>query len=402
MRLAPYIFLIFLVITSTFVEGCHRKKELILTSKFFKNHSYSSGATSDPFKKIALLAEQRVPEFLHRVHFTPGNKKRITEHLAEPLHQLEIPLAQKTEMTFEPRYPFEHYPYHKGWQILGKAMEWNIQKAVLEKNPEASLFWFLKATRFGFQLLGGGALDAALGLSIADHARRAFLPVLPLLDTHQLGQLKSSLLHLLQTKTPLTKTIENEHQNMLAAVQYIQDAYTQNKLTEIQKNLGPDIKSGLVALHRISNKNHEIIQYFDALTAEANQEAQMMTEDVQKPMAMRQFTNFTFEKNRPWKKISKHFFGTLRPLITLHDRTLAWTRLLALKALILKHIEQTKKTPTDLSSFPLELYEDPFSGKPFVYHADGCDFKLYSVGENLIDDGGQSDVTKFRPDLVLE
>lgn len=402
MRLVPYRFLIFLSISSIFIVGCQKNKVPILTSKFSKKNSYSSNETSSEIKQAALLAEQSVPEFLHRVHFTPGNKKLITEHLAEPLRKIQIASTQKNEFNFEPQYPFEPYPYHKGWRIIGKAIEWNIEKAVIQKNPELALSEFLKANRFGFRLLEGGALDASLGLSIVDHARKAFLPILPLLNTEQLEQLGNSLLHLLQTKPVLTKTIEHEHQNMLAAVQYVQDAYTQNRLGEIQKKLGPDIKTGLTALHRISNKSHEVIHYFNSLTSEANQETQMMNEDAQKPMAIRQFKDYMFDKNRPWKKFSKHFFGSLRPLIIIHDRTIAWTRLLALKALILKQIQQTKKAPADLLKFQCQLYEDPFTGKPFVYHADGCDFKLYSVGENLIDDGGQSDITKYRPDLVLE
>jgi hypothetical protein len=32
--------------------------------------------------------------------------------------------------------------------------------------------------------------------------------------------------------------------------------------------------------------------------------------------------------------------------------------------------------------------EDPFTGKPLVYRAEGLEFVVYSVGENLKDDGG--------------
>ena len=48
-----------------------------------------------------------------------------------------------------------------------------------------------------------------------------------------------------------------------------------------------------------------------------------------------------------------------------------------------------------------ELRVDPYSNKDFVYKKDGKSFKLYSVGENLTDDGGTEDDSWEKGDLVF-
>ncbi|HZH97573.1 MAG TPA: hypothetical protein VEX38_01265, partial [Fimbriimonadaceae bacterium] len=105
---------------------------------------------------------------------------------------------------------------------------------------------------------------------------------------------------------------------------------------------------------------------------------------------------------RPWRRFSKHFFMTLRPLLVLNDATVARTRLLILEAAILKDVRLERRAPKDLSAFGPEIKTDPYSGQPFVYRADGADYRLHSVGENAIDDAGDTDESFSSPDLVLE
>lgn len=47
--------------------------------------------------------------------------------------------------------------------------------------------------------------------------------------------------------------------------------------------------------------------------------------------------------------------------------------------------------PTDLSDLPCDpsTYADPFRSQPFIYRREGDTYSLYSVGHNLIDDGGK-------------
>lgn len=49
-----------------------------------------------------------------------------------------------------------------------------------------------------------------------------------------------------------------------------------------------------------------------------------------------------------------------------------------------------------------EIPPDPFTGKPFVYKRKGKGFIVYSVGENLKDDGGAKDYAAGKDDISWE
>jgi len=51
----------------------------------------------------------------------------------------------------------------------------------------------------------------------------------------------------------------------------------------------------------------------------------------------------------------------------------------------------------DLPSPPAPLSLDPFSGQPYHYRLEGDGFRLWSVGENGVDDGGSDEVPKTGP-----
>ena len=57
--------------------------------------------------------------------------------------------------------------------------------------------------------------------------------------------------------------------------------------------------------------------------------------------------------------------------------------------------------PKDLSALNTNLRPDPFTGKSLIYrhNADGC--IVYSVGKNLIDDGGEPDTAESDYDIVF-
>jgi hypothetical protein len=56
----------------------------------------------------------------------------------------------------------------------------------------------------------------------------------------------------------------------------------------------------------------------------------------------------------------------------------------------------TELSPKDLKTVPL----DPFSDKPFIYRPNAATYTLYSVGPNMIDDGGNAGGAKAGDDIV--
>ena len=53
-------------------------------------------------------------------------------------------------------------------------------------------------------------------------------------------------------------------------------------------------------------------------------------------------------------------------------------------------------TPDILSSLP----SDPFTGKDYIYKRKDKGFMVYSVGEDLKDDGGAEGKSRLKPDIV--
>lgn len=54
--------------------------------------------------------------------------------------------------------------------------------------------------------------------------------------------------------------------------------------------------------------------------------------------------------------------------------------------------------PEILASIPV----DPYSKTQFVYRIENGDYRLYSVGKNLVDDGGEADETGLGPDMTYD
>ena len=149
------------------------------------------------------------------------------------------------------------------------ALVWQVQNAVSLDDYAKAVKAVVVATKFGFDLCGGSAGDASLGLSIADDARRAIAPALSRMQTTQLAALAEGLQNALHGKPALSVTIENEGRNMMAAVQYVQDAYRTGDYGELDKNLGSDIHNATDYLKEMKrNDGAERVAYFRGFAAE--------------------------------------------------------------------------------------------------------------------------------------
>ena len=95
------------------------------------------------------------------------------------------------------------------------------------------------------------------------------------------------------------------------------------------------------------------------------------------------------------------------PLVIARDRAVAVRNAMQV-ALALEAYHTARGAYPDsldaLREYPgWTLHEDPFSGKPFVYHRQGAGFVLYSFGEDLDDDGGiPGQAGSGQGDLVWE
>ena len=354
--------------------------------------------------RAAEQAETGSGRYLDMVSFYPGQRISAMKATAAAMDKVETASATQCQFAFVPIEPFKAAPHQKGWRMIGRDLVWRIDESVQKEDYDDAVVAAKVATKFGFDISGGGATDASLGLAIADEARKAIAPAIDHMDAKQLGELADGISKALDAKPPLSQVIAHEHENMLVAVQTIQDAYKSERADDLSKELGPDANSAIEGLDDLHRKDYtDRPTYFSGFAAEADALCAWAASVAELPAIDRAAKPPPkLAPKRPWAKFSKEFFSSLTPLMQMNDATVARTRLLILESLILQQVKSTGQAPKDLSQFPENLKTDPYSGKAFVYGADGADYHVYSVGADFRDDGGDTDETYTQPDLRLE
>lgn len=366
---------------------------------------YAPQSGSDnAFDAYALAAndvEGKAGELLDRVSFTPGQKEKVRELCADAMRDVSAASRKRCEFRFTARRPFEALPYQRGWRLIGRALRWQAEEDASKGDYDAAIESALVATRFGFDLTGGGGTDASLGLAIADEARIALVNHLDRMGAGQLGKLQGGLVEALERKPSIANVVENERMSARLAVQAIQDAYANQSLGDFEKQLGPGVKEAVQYLRDQDLEKARV--YFDGFAAEAETSTDTLIRLAKLPLAAREKEPKAKQaEERPWRRFARHFIATTRPLLNIDDRTTVRTRLLALETAMLKRRKLKQAFPRDLSKFPASLTLDAYSGDTLRFVSDGVDFRVYSVGTNLRDDGGDTDDAWLAPDLTLE
>jgi hypothetical protein len=391
------------------LAGCHSKVAPTFpdyvgdAEKSFEPPSQTESVFQD-YVKAASEAESEGHHYLQMVSFYPGQRMAAMRASTSAVEDVERATEGKCIFDFKPIGPFEAPPHEQGWRLIGRDLVWKIQDGIKDKRFDDVVRATVVATKFGFDISGGGATDASLGLAIADEARKAVAPALNSLNPQQLGELATGVEGALNAKPSLTTVIDHERLNLLECVQTVQNDYRDNRFDELASNLGPDSRGAIEILKDLKHKDtNKRPAYFDGFDGEAEMLVKWMKSVAEIPAVDRLMKpEPQFSSERPWKKFSKEFFSGLKPLLQMNDQTVARTRLLVLEALILEQVQSGNPAPKSLSQFPDNLKTDPYSGKPFVYGAEGSDFHVYSVGADFRDDGGETDETYTQPDLKLE
>lgn len=354
--------------------------------------------------RSAAKAEAITSEHLDDVKFTPGRRRRIVGELGSILDGLRHARSGDCVFEFQPERPFERPLYRAGWRMIGRALGWRIELAVAAARFDGAIADTLTATKFGMDLTEGSALDAELGLAIVDDARRAIAHALPGLSVIQLARLGNGVSRILASQPPVSQTLEHERLNMLAAVQWVQDAYREERLSVLSTRLGPHANNAVEFLNDLRDEDGKSrTDYFRGFAAEAERtfQHQLRMSTLSRKQRQR-FSSPSWTGPRPWWRLSKHFFTSAYSYLNERDECLARTRLLGLEALCRGRALQSGAAPHELTEVSKSLSVDPYSGKPFIYREDGRRFVLYSVGEDFQDNGGETDEEFARPDLILE
>jgi hypothetical protein len=358
-----------------------------------------NGPGFDALVRAADSAAKKAGDDLYRVRFTPGMESRLLKQLYAETTAVKANCGPTVNFKAVAVGPFEARPWAPGWRLLGRCLAWQVRADLAADRPDGAVDAYLAAVRFGRVLSQGDAETLSLGSTIADDARRELLAGFATLPRASLDRLaRGTAAALGDGRSPAT-AVQNQRKAMLLAVQWLQDVSRRGDFESLEKTMGRDVREAVAYLRRLPEPQRPA--YFEGLAEEAGSMADHWSAQAGRPVADRSQWSPPAEA-RPWRRFSRHLFGGLDTAVEQHDRTLARTRLLGVTAWALAAAKSSGAAPTRLAEAPAALRADPYSGGALAYRASGPEFKVYSVGADLRDDGGQTDEAGEQPDLGLE
>lgn len=394
-----------LVLAALLVAGCRGKEVAPLPQRALPFARTSADPGFVALQQAAEEAQSAGGKLIERTVYFPDQRTALTARLT-PATDAAAKVAG-APFAYDPPAPFESRPYRDGWRAIGRVMVWRIEDAVAAKKGDEAVQAFLVASRFGFGLTGGDASDATLGLSLVDEARRTILAALPMLNANGMSKLSQGLKMALATRPGPGTVAAHERERDLRFVQALQDATQKNELGVYERSMGRDGRPAVTYLRDIGDDPKELAAYFDGLAAEVNARLDLETKLADAPRSERldKDGNDLAPKilgERPWRRFVNHFVLTMPAYRAMDDVTVARTRMLVVTAELSRRRKMGQPMPNDLRAFSEGVRTDPFTGHDFVYRTDGTEWILHSAGEDLTDNGGDTDAMGESPDLTLE
>lgn len=359
----------------------------------------------DKYALAALEAETKAASYVNQVNFLPKARGAAMAACQGAVAQVAAATRLDCKFEFRPTAPFTPPLYQRGWRLIGRCLVWNIEKSFADGNAPAAVRWFAIATRFGFDLTRGGALDASLGFFIVNDARVALLKGSGKLQAADFEAAANGIRTTAgdgPRRAADVAMLENERQNMVLAVQYIQDKYEAHKLDILDERLLVGARPAVTYLRQMRGKDGTArVKYFEGFADEADKEVANLIELYQTLPSDRSKVELPeLAEDRPWRRFTPHFFDAARHLLPVRDLTVARTRLFIIHALTQAQVRRTGRAPEKALGGELNL--DPHSGNAFIYRAEGRDYRLYSVGADGVDNGASTNTVLDSPDLLLE
>ena len=420
------LFLAAAVLCLSAVSGCHRSEppKALPIPPPPPPTADASNAFSVYFSVADEIEKTNSPN-LNRTLFFPEGRKQVIAMATDAMRKIQA-CKLPAQFPYVPYGPFDPMPRGKGWRLIGRAFAFDITRRIAEEKDRATAIVradekppappdysaaieeTIAATRFGFDLTGGGATEADLGMHIVDDARRAMLAAFYDLTPANLRRLRDGIKDALFRRAPIGVTIANEEKKMLLAIDQLHEAYLHRDFAAFDQRLGNEGKDASVALAKLGDNDAE--EYFKTFRDDAHRRATWAysravlnaTGRAQLEAELKKQKKFPKFGAGLWKRYSWHFCLTLEPLISIDDACVSRTRLFILAAELQARRKVGQRLPPDLAGFTPEIARDPFSGERFIYQSDGESFKVYSVGEDLTDSGGEFHDGYTRPDLGIE
>ena len=393
------------------LAGCGRKEAVKYTSWAAEP---SAKPLSGSFSRLVQLGEtveqearskafykgKPTPPITTRTAFFEKEKKQANAIIGSQKAALIGLLGSKIELQYQPVGLAEPPIYLRGIRLIGESMLWDMEDALASQKPDGAILRCGQLTRLGSQLMGGGAYEATLGISLIDRARAILAPELGQLGAGQLGVLAKQISGSISSRPALTACLENESSNMLLALQQAQDIAATGDFKKLEEKLGKSTHDEVALLESVSRDPAKVVSVFDWIGDDIKARGKWHVEQMQKPNAESPPPALQNRKN--WRVLYRYFASNLDSLSPYVKKCAARTQLFMLECYLRQKVKLKAPLPSSLDAFSGAAIRDPFTGKPFYYKAGGGEFKVYSAGSDGIDDGGESNDSFDSPDLVLE
>ena len=393
------------------LAGCQSKEEVKFTSwapepaavplsGSFARLVQIGDAVEQEAKSKAFYKGKPTPPITTRTSFF-GKEKRQANAIIGVNKAALISLASlKIEMQFQPLGLGDPPTYLRGIRLIGESMLWDLEDALASQNLDLAIQRCGQLTRLGSQLLGGGAYEAALGISLVDRARATLAPALGQLGAGQLGVLAKQVGSAITSRPNLTVCLENEAANMLLALQQAQDLAQKRDFKKLEEQLGKSAHDEVALLKSVSRDLSKVASVFDWIGEDIRDRSKWHFEQMRQPNS--ELNPPVLKSRKSWRVMYRYFASNLDSLAPYVKKCAARTQLFMLECYLRQKVKLKSPLPTSLAVFSPQSARDPFTGKPFFYQSGEGEFKVYSAGSDGIDDGGESNESFDSPDLVIE
>lgn len=339
----------------------------------------------DIYVSAAEEMEQKGAKHIGRTAWTPDQRDFIVAAAAGPIAKIAGAPRPRFGKTWQE--PFGPRPYTRGWRTIGRALVWRLEAAVKNVDLADARFCMITAMKMSNALETSDAHDADLGLAIADECAHAVWPHVPRFGAGELSSLSKDLLRLLDDSPNPSIVVSQEKSFIARQVEWVHERYQERDFTAISETLGQAVQPAVKFLRELAEEPPAAQQaYFDCFVRESESDLRFFERRVS--TAPHEWQGKQELGTRAWMRFTESFGTPWRVYVERRAEIRTRIKLLAIDAALLAKFKAKGSVPSDLREFPGNLRKDPYSGRDFVYVPRGGDYKLYSVGPDKADDGG--------------
>lgn len=398
-RICPGVGIILIIA----VTGCAPKTDIPWETFAQSEEPYkpraNSGNAWDEYLLAANLATKATEKWASAADIRPADEKEYLNRIQNALNVATRASTLPCHEEFVPSDPFLPRPAHSGLTAIGQGLGIQIKQAEKNQNVNGAAGSIIAAHRIADHLTQGDAQDALIGFWIASNARAQSADKLQKMDARVLKNIGNAILASLKETADPNKTIDHEYKNMLLGVQFVQDAHKAKDYELLNKAFYKQAAPAIEYLEGMRDPDRP--KYFKDFAEEAKLFADYARTAVTVPASERKSIDLTLSGERPWKRFSQHLFTPIITFLESRDRHIARSRLFALTCLAIAEGKSTGKAPAEFIGLG-EATIDPYNGKPFPYQRAEREFKIYSVGIDGRDDGGETKGRGLEPDVTIE